>query len=125
MNHDEYRQGRVPHANGALSRLWGPNVAGRDGRCQSPIGGDEGAPELVGERDAQAVQDAHALAKCVGAPQVSSGGKDGSLRQRGRLVEPVAGGVPGSISPARTSRDSTESISAGWCAGELTSSPAI
>jgi hypothetical protein len=83
------------------------------------------APELVGERDVQAVQHAGALAKCVGAPQVSSGGKDGSLRQRGRLVEPVAGGVPGSISPARMSRDSAESISAGWCAGELTSSPAI
>jgi hypothetical protein len=116
VNHDEYRQGRVPHANGALSRLWGPNVAGRDGRCQSPIGGDEGAPELVGERDAQAVQDAHALAKCVGAPQVSSGGKDESLRQRSRLVERVAGGA-GSITPARTSLDSAESTSAGWCAG--------
>ncbi len=28
------------------------------------------APELVGERDVQAVQHAGALAKCVGAPQV-------------------------------------------------------
>ncbi len=125
MNHDEYRQGRVPHGNGALSRLWGPNVAGRGGRCQSPIGGDEGAPELIGERDVQAVQHADTLAKGVGAPQVSNG-REGRVVAAARSPRRARRGrMPGSISPARTSRDSAESISAGWCAGELTSSPAI
>ena len=69
MNH-EHRQGRVPHGNGAGFHDYGIRTSQGAVAVASRRSVVTRAPELVGERDVQAVQHAGALAKCVGAPQV-------------------------------------------------------